>query len=131
MLVKLLGAPVQDGAGRRGCDMGPASFRAAGLAESLVDLGHEVVDLGDVGKAPLKAHRHANAALKQLAETVAWIEALSEAAYLASADGMPIFSVAITACRLERLLALRGGRRRTAGRCLCSGSMHTPISILW
>lgn len=91
MLVKLLGAPVQDGAGRRGCDMGPASFRAAGLAESLVELGHEVVDLGDVGKAPLKAHRHDNPALKQLAETVAWIEALCEAAYQASADGMPIF----------------------------------------
>jgi arginase len=91
MLVKLLGAPVQDGAGRRGCDMGPASFRAAGLAESIVELGHDVIDLGDVAKASLKSHEHANPALKQLAETVAWIEALSDAAYHASADGMPVF----------------------------------------
>ena len=87
MLVKLLGAPVQDGAGRRGCDMGPASFRAAGLAESIVELGHDVIDLGDVAKAPLKSHEHANPALKKLAETVAWVEALSDAAYQASQRG--------------------------------------------
>jgi arginase len=60
MLVKLLGAPVQDGAGRRGCDMGPASFRAAGLGESLTELGHHVTDLGDVSPAPLKNHQHSN-----------------------------------------------------------------------
>ena len=91
MLVKLLGAPVQEGAGRRGCDMGPGSFRAAGLAESLAELGHEVIDLGDVARAPLKPHSHSNGALKKLAETVAWVEALSDAAYAASADGMPVF----------------------------------------
>jgi arginase len=91
MLVKLLGAPVQDGAGRRGCDMGPAAFRAAGLMESLTELGHDVVDLGDVAAAARRIHEHSNMALKKLSETVAWVEALSEAAYQASADGMPIF----------------------------------------
>ena len=54
MLVKLLGAPVQEGSGRRGCDMGPAAYRAAGLAESLIELGHEVTDLGDISPAPRK-----------------------------------------------------------------------------
>ena len=91
MLVKLLGAPVQDGAGRRGCDMGPAAFRAAGLAESLVELGHDVTDLGDVRPAARKAHQHDNKGLKKLPETVAWVEALSDAAYMASAEGMPVF----------------------------------------
>ena len=91
MLVKLLGAPVQEGSGRRGCDMGPAAYRAAGLAESLIELGHEVTDLGDISPAPRKTHTHANPALKKLDETVAWVEALSEAAYAASDEGMPIF----------------------------------------
>lgn len=91
MLVKLLGAPVQEGSGRRGCDMGPAAYRAAGLAESLVELGHEVLDLGDVKPAPLKSHTHINPAVKKLDETIAWIEALADAAYSASAEGMPVF----------------------------------------
>ena len=42
MKIKLIGAPVQEGAGRLGCDMGPAAFRAAGLAGALRDLGHDV-----------------------------------------------------------------------------------------
>ncbi|MBL0371630.1 arginase [Rhizobium sp. KVB221] len=91
MHVKLLGAPVQEGAGRRGCDMGPAAYRAAGLAESLAELGHDVTDLGDVRPATLKSHTHTNPAVKKLDETVAWVEALTEAAYAASADGMPVF----------------------------------------
>jgi len=91
MQVKLLGAPVQEGSGRRGCDMGPAAYRAAGLAESLMELGHDVVDLGDVRPAPRKLPPHSNPAVKKLDETVAWIEALADAAYAASAEGMPIF----------------------------------------
>jgi len=91
MLVKLIGAPVQDGAGRKGCDMGPAAFRAAGLVEALVDLGHDVVDQGDVKPQPPRALRHPNGAVKKLNEIVAWIEALDEAAYQASANGLPIF----------------------------------------
>jgi len=91
MLVKLLGAPVQEGSGRRGCDMGPAAYRAAGLAESLAELGHDVVDLGDVTPVPRKVQPHSNPAIKKLDETAAWIEALSDAAYAASAEGMPVF----------------------------------------
>jgi arginase len=91
MKVKLLGAPVQEGSGRRGCDMGPAAFRAAEILESLTELGHDVSDLGDVRPAERKSHHHPNPAIKKLDETVAWVEALSEAAYTASAEGMPIF----------------------------------------
>ena len=91
MKIKLIGAPVQEGASRLGCDMGPASFRAAGLAPALVELGHDVVDLGNVAPAALKAFDHPNKALKKLSETVAWTEALAEAAYRESADGLPVF----------------------------------------
>jgi arginase len=91
MLVKLLGAPVHEGSGRRGCDMGPAAYRAAGIAESLVELGHDVIDLGNVRPVVRKVEPHANPAVRRLDEIVAWIEALSDAAYAASAEGMPIF----------------------------------------
>lgn len=91
MKIKLIGAPVQDGAGRLGCDMGPAAFRAAGLAGALAGLGHEVVDLGNVAPAALRAFDHPNKALKKLPETVAWTEALAETAFRESVDGMPVF----------------------------------------
>ncbi|MBB1249877.1 arginase [Rhizobium sp. G21] len=91
MLVKLVGAPVQDGAGRKGCDMGPAAYRAAGLAESLTELGHQVVDTGDVKPMAPRQHSHPNTAIKKLDETIAWIEALDAAAFEASDDGFPVF----------------------------------------
>jgi arginase len=36
------------GSGRRGVDMGPSAIRIAGVAERLSELGHKVVDEGDV-----------------------------------------------------------------------------------
>jgi arginase len=86
----LLGAPVQDGSGRLGCDMGPSAFRAAGLTAALEDLGWPVVDRGNIAPAPLRALHHPNGAIKALAEIVAWTEAIAEAAYGASGEGMPI-----------------------------------------
>jgi arginase len=87
----LLGVPVQEGAGRLGCDMGPSAFRTAGLATELSSLGYTVEDRGNIAPAPLREMRHANGAIKALPETVAWTEAIAEAAYRASGEGMPIF----------------------------------------
>ncbi len=46
--VRLLGVPMDLGAGRRGVDMGPSALRLARLAPVLRELGHEVLDLGNV-----------------------------------------------------------------------------------
>ncbi len=86
----LLGAPVQDGAGRLGCDMGPSAFRAAGLARALEELGHRVLDRGNIAPAPLRDLRHANKAIRGLAEVVAWTEAIAPAVHEAGGKGMPI-----------------------------------------
>jgi arginase len=91
MKIKLIGAPVQEGAGRLGCDMGPAAFRAAGLAGALRELGHDVIDLGNVAPATPRLFHHPNAALKNLGEIVAWTEALAYAAFTESAGALPIF----------------------------------------
>lgn len=91
MHCKIIGAPIQEGTGRRGCVMGPAGFRTAGLVEALQELGHQVSDLGDVKPAPLREITHPNKVIKNLPENVAWIEALSEVAYRESEEGFPIF----------------------------------------
>ncbi len=46
--VRILGVPMDLGAGRRGVDMGPSALRVARLDRALRHLGHEVVDLGNV-----------------------------------------------------------------------------------
>jgi arginase len=117
----LLGAPVQDGAGRLGCDMGPSAFRAAGLAGALRDLGYGVEDRGNIVPAPTRDLRHANSVIKQLPEVVAWTEAIAAATYDASATGLPIV------CGGDHSLAagtLHGVSRRTAER-------ERELFVLW
>ncbi|HEX6617786.1 MAG TPA: arginase [Gemmatimonadales bacterium] len=48
MIVHVLGVPMDLGSGRRGVDMGPSAIRIAGLEPRLRELGHTVVDDGDV-----------------------------------------------------------------------------------
>lgn len=59
--VDLIGVPLDLGASRRGVDMGPYAVRAAGLRDTLLALGHEVRDHGnlpvaDRGTFPPDAH---------------------------------------------------------------------------
>ncbi len=88
---RLVGAPVQDGAGRLGCEMGPSALRTAGLHAAIAEMGHRVTDLGNVTPPPPHPVVHGNTMLKGLPEISAWIEALAEAAYAASDGAMPIF----------------------------------------
>lgn len=48
MIIHVLGVPMDLGSGRRGVDMGPSAIRIAGVADRLEELGHKVVDEGDV-----------------------------------------------------------------------------------
>lgn len=91
MHCRIVGAPVQDGSGRMGCEMGPSALRTAGLITALAELGHEVTDLGAVSAVPVPQRPHSNPALKSLPEIAGWIAAISDAAYAASADAMAIF----------------------------------------
>ena len=55
MIIHVLGVPMDLGSGRRGVDMGPSAIRIAGLADRLAELGHKVVDEGDVGIKNMEA----------------------------------------------------------------------------
>jgi len=48
MIVHVMGVPMDLGSGRRGVDMGPSAIRIAGLEDRLRELGHIVVDEGDL-----------------------------------------------------------------------------------
>lgn len=89
---QIVGAPVQSGAGRPGCQMGPAAFRTAGLVNVLKQLELDVTDLGDTGLERGPEPAHTNPRLRNFAETVDWIRTLSRTAYkVASECDVPIF----------------------------------------
>ncbi|HWR39087.1 MAG TPA: arginase [Patescibacteria group bacterium] len=46
--ISLIGVPLDLGAGRRGVDMGPSAIRYANITERLINLGHQVHDVGDI-----------------------------------------------------------------------------------
>jgi arginase len=52
--VTLIGAPLEEGSGRRGAAMGPAALRIAGVDRALTDLGYDVADAGDVQVVPAR-----------------------------------------------------------------------------
>ncbi|WP_129115759.1 arginase [Halegenticoccus tardaugens] len=58
--VRIIGAPTDYGANRRGVDMGPSAIRYAGLADELVRAGVSTVDAGDVA-APRAEERDPDA----------------------------------------------------------------------
>lgn len=87
----LVGAPVDSGKRRRGCNMGPDAYRVAELPETIAALGHGVVDRGNVAPAALRRGLEGDERIHALAETVAWADALADAAEAASAEGFPIF----------------------------------------
>lgn len=46
--LRIIGVPLDLGAGRRGVDMGPSALRVAGLEQKLEGLGYTVLDAGDL-----------------------------------------------------------------------------------
>lgn len=88
--ITLIGAPIEEGSGRRGAGMGPAALRIAGLDSALADLGHAVIDEGDVKPLPardLPNHPGAN----NLQIVAAYARALDAAVFdIASRGSFPI-----------------------------------------
>jgi arginase len=68
MIVHVLGVPMDLGSGRRGVDMGPSAIRIAGVEARLRELGHEVVDEGDIAIKNMEELKVGNARARYLAE---------------------------------------------------------------
>jgi len=74
---RIIGVPMDLGAGRRGVDMGPSVIRIAGLNQALARLGYEVADAGNVHVHPPEAMEEINPRARYLREIVAAVEELA------------------------------------------------------
>lgn len=86
----LIGAPVDSGQRRPGCLMGPDAFRTAGLAAAFRELGHEVVDLGNLSPGPVPAEPEGSR-LHAPNQTIGWTRSIAAAAGSAMGQGLPVF----------------------------------------
>ncbi|MDW4497703.1 arginase [Sulfitobacter sp. D35] len=115
----LIGAPVDSGKRRTGCLMGPDAYRTAGLGQALADLGHTVIDTGNVGPRRFEPKPHPKLHARE--ETAAWTEALADAAEDGLKRGLPIFLGGDHALSLGTVL----GAMRHAE------SVGRPLFVLW
>ncbi|HEV8486510.1 MAG TPA: arginase [Blastocatellia bacterium] len=75
--IRIIGVPMDLGAGRRGVDMGPSAIRIAGLNQAIARLGFDVVDAGNVQISPAEAIQRTNPRAHYLPEIAAASEELA------------------------------------------------------
>src|ERR1044071_4289309 len=85
--VKIIGVPMDLGAGRRGVDMGPSAIRIAGLNQAISLMGYEVTDVGNVHVHPPEAVVQTNMRARYLPEIAAASEELAEMVEAALEEG--------------------------------------------
>jgi arginase len=85
--VRLIGVPLDLGAGRRGVDMGPSAFRVAEVDARIEALGHDVDDRGDLPVKIQETQGAGDPRLKYLKEIVDTCERLRDAVGEAIAAG--------------------------------------------
>src|SRR5579875_33181 len=78
MRIRIIGAPMDLGADRRGVDIGPSAIRYANLSEHLQRLGHTVKDQGNIMIPQPESHPVGNPHLKYLEPIVRAAEELSQ-----------------------------------------------------
>src|SRR5215470_1677586 len=74
---RIIGVPMDLGAGRRGVDMGPSAIRIAGLNQAIALLGYEVSDAGNVHVHPPEAVEEMNPRARYLSQIAAATEELA------------------------------------------------------
>jgi len=89
--VKIIGVPMDLGAGRRGVDMGPSAIRIAGINQAIAFQGFEVSDAGNVHVHPPESMTATNPRahyLKEISEASEELAQMVEAAL--SDDTIPV-----------------------------------------
>lgn len=76
--VRIIGVPMDLGAGRRGVDMGPSAMRAANLHARIKDLGYKVQDSGNVGTIEPEERKPKDPRLKYVDEVLASCKELAD-----------------------------------------------------
>jgi arginase len=94
-VLSLLGIPLELGAGEAGSIMGPAALRTAGLPALLSEMGHDVIDHGDLTHpAPVDPGLAEGdlAVCRNAGHIAAWTRTIHDRAYaMAREGGVPLF----------------------------------------
>ncbi|MEA3191069.1 MAG: arginase [Thermoplasmata archaeon] len=86
--IRIIGVPMDLGAGRRGVDMGPSAMRAANLHARVKELGYKVQDAGNVYTAEPEERKPKDARLKYLDEVLSACKDLADRVDKAVKDGV-------------------------------------------
>lgn len=120
--IRLIGAPIQEGAGRRGCVMGPDALRTAGLKENLEALGHTVSDAGNLVPATVETPFGVGTGLKNLPVIAGWTRTLHAfAREMGGAEAFPIYMGGDHAVALGTV----------SGHAEAAARQNRPLFVLW
>lgn len=132
--VRLLGVPLDLGAGRRGVDMGPSALRIAGIAQELKELGFDVEDGGNVFVPQREEEASGDPTLRFLGPIAQVCRALYDRTLQACLEGrMPVVLGGDHSLAMGSVPAVAEAARREGGRVGvvwldAHGDMNTPAS---
>ncbi len=118
MRIRIIGAPIDLGADRRGVDIGPRAIRYAGLRDQLLHLGHTINDVGDINIPLPEGQPIGNPRLKYLEPIVQAAEELAQ-------------NVAEAFEKHEFPLILGGDHSISLGSVSGVAQTHKDVGVIW
>lgn len=118
MRIRIIGAPIDLGADRRGVDIGPRAIRYAGLNDQLLRLGHTVNDVGDLNVPFPEVQPAGNPRLKYLEPILQAAEELAQ-------------TVTDALEKQEFPLILGGDHSIALGSVSGVARVHKDVGIIW
>jgi arginase len=118
MQIRIIGAPMDLGADRRGVDIGPSAIRYAGLSDRLRQLGYTVHDIGNIVIPQPESQSQGNPRLK-------YLDAIVQASK--ELEGI----VTTTLQEGEFPLILGGDHSIALGSISGVARIHRPLGVIW
>ncbi len=118
MQIRIIGAPMDLGADRRGVDIGPSAIRYAGLSDRLQKLGYTVRDIGNIVIPQPESQAEGNPRLKYLDPIVPASEELARLVSTSLQEG-------------EFPLILGGDHSIALGSISGVARVHRPLGVIW
>ncbi|MBA2393824.1 MAG: arginase [Ktedonobacteraceae bacterium] len=118
MQIRIIGAPMDLGADRRGVDIGPSAIRYAGLSDHLRHLGYTIHDIGNIIVPQPESQTEGNPQLKFLEPIVQASEELERIVTSALTDG-------------EFPLILGGDHSIALGSISGVLNKHSSLGVIW
>ena len=118
MNIHIIGVPIDLGAGRHGADLGPAAIRYADLDKKLCQLGHTVIDEGNLPVPGPETSPASDQKLKNLEPILEVCRVLAtNVEGISTAGDFP--------------LVIGGDHSLTLGSAMGAAKVHSPLGLLW